>query len=248
MGDPSKACRSSFDFERAEVGYSVAVMVGITGKEEFFDTCSSIQAFERTGLHHSFCPKEVHPPNQGKAILESDGLAQMEVSFEDDLWKTLACRHSTSIFRVGQNQGSRQRGLSETMSEITDGMLYQLEDGFCHHADVERLLREINWERLEAEKPPGVNLQAITPNSQLILPNDEQIRNALREMLESGKIEIGNTALDSRGYLVFVAWKGTVDERVDRAMGLLKEYADEEHSFVYWLCPRERVSRYENSK
>ncbi len=133
------------------------------------------------------------------------------------------------------------------MSEIADAMVDQLDAGYCHHADVDRILREINWENLEAQRPPGVDLQAITRNSPIIRPTDEQIRNALREIVESGKIEIGNTALDSRGYGTFIAWRGSVEERVDRAMNLLKAYADEEHSFVYWLCLRERVNRYENS-
>lgn len=133
------------------------------------------------------------------------------------------------------------------MSNVFDEILERLNDGLCYHADVDGILSEINLNKLEVVKPPGMDLQTINWNSPIVRPTDEQIRNALREILESGEIQIGETNLDTPDYLAFVAWTGSVEERAERALKSMLECNDSDRPFAYWLCLRENVDRYEDA-
>lgn len=133
-------------------------------------------------------------------------------------------------------------------SELLDYLNDELNDDFCYHAEVDDFLRAINWEKIEKEKPEGVDLAAINYSSPIIQPTDDQIRNALREILESGKIEIGETAMETPDYMTFVAWSRSVEERVERALKSVNECNERDRKFVYWLCRKDRVDRYEAAK
>lgn len=134
------------------------------------------------------------------------------------------------------------------MSEILDEILERLEIDFCYHAEVDAILREIKWKQLEKEAPQGISLNEITPLSPMIRPTEEELRNALRELLESRKIEIGETSLDTPDYLSFIAWSGTVDQKIDRAIKAVHGSNETDRPFVYWLSARDRVDRYETAK
>ena len=132
------------------------------------------------------------------------------------------------------------------MSTIFDEILERLNDGLCYHADVDGILSDSNLKKLEKTKLRGEDIQTIKPTSQIIRPTDEEIRNALREILESGEIQIGETNLDTPDYLAFVAWHGSVDERAERAIKSVRECNDSDRPYAYWLCLRDNVDRYED--
>ena len=75
-----------------------------------------------------------------------------------------------------------------------------------------------------------------------------QLKELLAELLTSGKVEIGNTRLASPEYLEFIAWRGTVDERISRAFDAVDSAIDSDKEFAYWLCLRENVDSYEDEE
>jgi hypothetical protein len=75
---------------------------------------------------------------------------------------------------------------------------------------------------------------------------NEQVGSVLSELLSSGKVEIGETEQSKPDYVEFIAWKGTVAERVDRALNTVARTAtDWDRTFAYWLALRENVDRFE---
>lgn len=76
-------------------------------------------------------------------------------------------------------------------------------------------------------------------------PLVERIRLVLTELLESGKVDVGRPVQATQDYLEFVAWKGTVGERVKRALAAVDAADGHDKSFAYWLCLRENVDRFE---
>jgi hypothetical protein len=76
-------------------------------------------------------------------------------------------------------------------------------------------------------------------------PLDSRVEDLLAELLSSGKVEIGEVKQPQPGASEFVAWRGSVAERVRRAntaVGLAVGY---DKQFAYWLCLRENVDQYE---
>jgi len=67
----------------------------------------------------------------------------------------------------------------------------------------------------------------------------------LRELLSSGRVEIGETCLDKPNYLAFVAWKGTVQDRISRAMREVDQATRVDKDFAYWICLKENLDYYE---
>lgn len=72
-----------------------------------------------------------------------------------------------------------------------------------------------------------------------------RVRNTLAELLASGRVEVGVARLATPDYVEFVAWKGTVDERVRRAIEAASSVSGPDEEFAYWLCLRENVDRFE---
>jgi hypothetical protein len=70
-------------------------------------------------------------------------------------------------------------------------------------------------------------------------------KNVLRELLLSGKVEIGVAKIASPHFVEFVGWKGTVEERVARAIKRVETLNDLDRPFAYWLCLEENVDRFE---
>src|SRR5262249_51795745 len=67
----------------------------------------------------------------------------------------------------------------------------------------------------------------------------------LAELLSSGKVEIGAAKLAKPDYVEFVAWTGTIEDRISRAMNAVSNAVGPDKEFAYWLCLRENVDRYE---
>jgi hypothetical protein len=69
-------------------------------------------------------------------------------------------------------------------------------------------------------------------------------KRVLTELL-SGDVEIGTTRLASSDYVEFIAWKGTVEERVARAAESVESLTGPDREFAYWLAFRKNVDRFE---
>ena len=76
-------------------------------------------------------------------------------------------------------------------------------------------------------------------------PLESRVEAVLADLLTSGHVEIGEEKELSPGASEFVAWKGTVEERVRRAQEAVRAAAGHDKGFAYWLCLRGRVDRYE---
>ena len=74
---------------------------------------------------------------------------------------------------------------------------------------------------------------------------EPRVEALLAELLSSGKVEIGEAKQASPGASEFVAWRGTVAERVSRAGSAVSNAVGHDKQFAYWLCLRENVDRYE---
>lgn len=83
--------------------------------------------------------------------------------------------------------------------------------------------------------------QGKTDNEQLHL----RVTAILEELLMSGKVEIGETRLVSSDRVEFIAWKGSVTERISRANQSVDRTSGPDKEFAYWLCLRQNVDRFE---
>jgi len=65
--------------------------------------------------------------------------------------------------------------------------------------------------------------------------------------LLSCEVEMGEAKLASTDYVEFIAWTGTVDERVLRAAQRVASLASRDREFAYWLALRKNVDRFEEN-
>ncbi len=89
--------------------------------------------------------------------------------------------------------------------------------------------------------------QAIRLDGETSHPPQARITNVLSELLATGQVEIGLTHQTKPDYLEFVAWNGTTEEKVDRAMKAVASANGPDKEFAYWLCLRENVDRFEDA-
>ena len=73
---------------------------------------------------------------------------------------------------------------------------------------------------------------------------DTPWEDVLTELL-AREVEIGSAKNISGTYVEFVAWKGTIDDRVSRAIEAVSKAFVPDKEFAYWLCLRKNVDRYE---
>jgi len=66
----------------------------------------------------------------------------------------------------------------------------------------------------------------------------------LRELLSDG-VEIGTARKKTPDYVEFIAWRGSIDERIARAEKSVRDSSDFDKEFAYWLALRKNVDRYE---
>lgn len=80
---------------------------------------------------------------------------------------------------------------------------------------------------------------------QCVEQEDAQLdwKSVLAELL-SEDVEVGDTRA-APNYLEFIAWKGTIEERVSRAIASLNSLSGHDREFAYWLALRKNVDRFE---
>jgi hypothetical protein len=76
------------------------------------------------------------------------------------------------------------------------------------------------------------------------------VKTVLEEMLKSGEVEIGTEIRGDHGHVKYIAWSGTVEERVARALEQVERWSGPEFhpawkSCAYWLCLRKNIDGYE---
>ncbi len=69
-------------------------------------------------------------------------------------------------------------------------------------------------------------------------------KDVLEELL-SREVEIGIAKSTSADYVEFIAWSGSVSERICRAVECVKKAVASDQEFAYWLCLRKNVDRFE---
>ncbi len=69
-------------------------------------------------------------------------------------------------------------------------------------------------------------------------------KTVLTELLSEG-VEIGDARVASPKYVEFIAWKGTAEERVLRAIECVNGLSGHDRTFAYWLALRKHVDRFE---
>lgn len=110
------------------------------------------------------------------------------------------------------------------MTTTTDEILEMLEDDMVSH---------------------GLLAQCLNQADSSTTSPEDGLAKVLKGLLATGKVEIGMAKMTTPDYVEFVAWKGTGDERVDRAMEAVAEADGPDKEFAYWLCLRENVDRFE---
>jgi hypothetical protein len=76
---------------------------------------------------------------------------------------------------------------------------------------------------------------------------DVKERELIANLLSTGKVEIGHAKLAAPDYVEFVAWTGTVESRVERAINAVTSAVGPDREFAYWLCRKEGVDRFESN-
>lgn len=74
---------------------------------------------------------------------------------------------------------------------------------------------------------------------------ETRVETLLADLLSTGKVEIGEAKELSPGASEFVAWSGTIQDRIRRARDAVNNAVGYDKDFAYWLCLRENVDRYE---
>jgi hypothetical protein len=111
------------------------------------------------------------------------------------------------------------------MNTITDDILKLANDDMISHGLVTQFLKQIDT---------SAN------------PSEKRVKDALKEILATGKIEMGTTKMTTSDYVEFVAWNGTIEERINRAIEAVATVNGPDKEFAYWLCLRENVDCFEN--
>lgn len=70
-------------------------------------------------------------------------------------------------------------------------------------------------------------------------------KDILQDLLQS-EVEIGDAKATSHDYVEFIAWTGSVDQRVSRAEAAVENASASDKEFAYWLCLRKNIDRFEN--
>ena len=111
------------------------------------------------------------------------------------------------------------------MSTIADEILDMLKDDMVRHGLLEKNVEQNDLTNTETQL---------------------RVRDLLAELLATAKVEIGIAKLARPDYVEFVAWNGSVEERVQRAQDAVCAASRPDKEFAYWLCLRENVDRFEN--
>ena len=107
---------------------------------------------------------------------------------------------------------------------------------------LENILEELNNDLVSY----GWLVQSLTLSEDDALPSQARISSLLSELLGTGNVDIGMTLQTKPDYVAFIAWNGTVEVRVSRAMSAVDGADDPDREFAYWLCLKENIDRYED--
>ena len=91
----------------------------------------------------------------------------------------------------------------------------------------------------------GLLAQSVAAMDSQSTPQPLALSDVLEELLSSGEVEIGDAKLTAE-YVEFIAWKGTVKERVLRAINAVDRVNEPDKEFAYWLCLRQNIDRFED--
>ncbi len=112
------------------------------------------------------------------------------------------------------------------MNGIVDDVREMLQDDMLNHADLVHYVRYRCGDDVDTVR---------------------EVASVLEHVLQTGEIEIGNARLiPTRDYVEFVAWRGTVQDRVKRALEAVEAADEMDKHFAYWLTFRRNVDRYED--
>jgi len=112
------------------------------------------------------------------------------------------------------------------MNPVTAEILDELNSDIVSHGLIIQFMKDANvYEGLAAIRVEGV----------------------LSELLTTANVEIGNANLAGPDYVEFIAWKGTVAERISRAMQAVNLLSGPDKEFAYWLCLRKNIDRFEKN-
>ena len=87
--------------------------------------------------------------------------------------------------------------------------------------------------------------QTVAEGTNLDVPLREQITTLLTTLLDSGLVDVGTLREASHDRLEFVAWSGSTQARVSKALDNADQACDADKEFAYWLCLRQNVDRFE---
>jgi len=110
------------------------------------------------------------------------------------------------------------------MSTITEDILEMANDDMVSHGLIAQCLKQANT---------GENSR------------EDRVEDVLKELLTSDKVEMGSAKATTADYVEFVAWRGTIEEKVSRAMEAVATANGPDKEFAYWLCLPENVDRFE---
>jgi len=77
--------------------------------------------------------------------------------------------------------------------------------------------------------------------------DNSSVSQLIHALLCDRNVEIGSVRLRDREYVEFVGWIGTINERIQRATRTVQATEPQDREFVYWLCLRKNVDRFEDA-
>ena len=111
------------------------------------------------------------------------------------------------------------------MNSVSEDILDALNDFLVYHELMAQIVKNAS-----PENGPQLNWQDV-----------------LEELL-LGEVEIGNIKLKTPDYTEFIAWKGTVNERISRAVECVNNKDPSDPGFSYYIGLRKNVDRYEGEE
>jgi len=74
-----------------------------------------------------------------------------------------------------------------------------------------------------------------------------QLSELLSALLSTDVVAIGTAKLAGPDYVEFIAWNGSDEEKVSRAIAKVSSCDDSNSEFAYWLCLKKNVDRFEET-
>jgi hypothetical protein len=84
-------------------------------------------------------------------------------------------------------------------------------------------------------------IENVLSDTQDVWPHVEK----LLGLLLMADVEIGNAVCCDRPHIKFIAWRGGVENRVERAKIEIERHSEQDRAFAFWLCLRASVDEFE---